>query len=261
MLNGTPRPDVLTRARELRDGGSSYEAIARVLQAEQYPTLRGGKWVARGALALLKAPHPHSAFLVPCAECGQMTSSKYGICHRTPCVAAYLRLSTEPQRKRHPTKPCESCGQPTTSVLGICGRLTCRNARRRRERTAQKGAPSVYALWFPSPFILKVGFSKNTTVSIIAASARIRARRRGWDTQGSRCIWQQPGDTRTEAWMQATLAFRWQSGYRETSGRICEWFQVADLTAEEIAGVLDSIYEMVPADLVGGVPLEAEAVS
>ena len=61
--------------------------------------------------------------------------------------------------------------------------------------------------------------------------------------------------------MQATLSFRWKPAYEQKCDRLCEWFYVPDLTEEEIAGVLDGIYEAVPADLVGGVPPTAEAVS
>jgi hypothetical protein len=116
-------------------------------------------------------------------------------------------------------------------------------------RAGQKGAPSVYAVWFPAPLILKIGFSKNTTDSIFEGSARRRARNRSWDVEGSRCIWKQPGDTRTEAWMQATLAFRWLPAYRETSGRISEWFSVPGfLTADEVVTVLGGLYRLVPPD-------------
>src|ERR1035441_9061477 len=66
----------------------------------------------------------------------------------------------------------------------------------------------------------------------------------------SRCVWKYPGDTRTEAWMQSTLAFRWRAAFEQKHSRICEWFLVPDLTEAEIVGVLDGIYGLVPADMV-----------
>src|SRR5690348_7454355 len=139
MSNGTARLDVLTRARGLRDDGLSYEAIARMLQAEGYPTQRGGKWNARGASSLLNGPHPHAAFLVPCSVCGDLTASKYGVCHDRPeCRRVYANTSYEVLRQKVPRVPCGACGRPTKSDLGICGRLSCRNERMRLVRAAQK---------------------------------------------------------------------------------------------------------------------------
>jgi Recombinase len=251
MPDVTPRPDVLARATELHASGASFEKIARALQAEGYPTPRGGTWSASAAWRLLKISHPHSAVLAPCSVCGDLTASKYGVCHDGPeCRRVYASVSTARERKNHPRKPCTSCGQLTTSVYGVCSRPSCVNERMRIFLADQKGAPSVYAVWFPSPCILKIGFSLNVTDSIFVNSARRRARVRNWDDGGSRCIWRKPGDTRTEAWMQATLAFRWQSAYRETSGRICEWFSVPRiLTVDEVVTALDGLYRIVPPDL------------
>jgi hypothetical protein len=122
-----------------------------------------------------------------------------------------------------------------------------------RYHRKQKGAPSVYGVWFPSPQVLKVGFTLNTSSARFVGSARPRAELRGWDTEGSSCIWRVAGDTRVEAWMQATLAFRWRRTY-ERGTRLCEWFLVPGLTEEEIAGVLDEVYGLVPVDLVDGTP-------
>jgi hypothetical protein len=126
-----------------------------------------------------------------------------------------------------------------------------RNEIVRRQRQRQKGEPSVYAVRFPAPGVLKVGFTTDTQDSIFVGVARTRAKRRGWEPEGSSCIWKQPGDLRTEAWMQATLAFRWRPAFEQVHSRICEWFSVPDLLEEEIAGALDSIYRVLPADLTG----------
>jgi hypothetical protein len=69
------------------------------------------------------------------------------------------------------------------------------------------------------------------------------------DGGDGRCIWKRPGDTRTEAWIQSTLAFRWLSPFKATDGRLCEWFTVPRLAVEEITEVLDGIYRLVPPDL------------
>lgn len=253
MINATARPDVLARARELQASGASLNAIARVLQAEKYPTLRGGSWYAQQVKNLFNSRRPSSAFLVPCTACGRLTSSKYGICHRPPCRRAYVNLSREILKPRVPTVPCESCGRPTRSaLLPVCGRLSCRNERMRLVRADQKGTTSVYAVWFPVPCILKIGFSSSTADTVFESSARVRAKNRDWDIKGSRCIWKQPGDMRTEAWMQATLAFRWHPAFSQKYSRICEWFSVpAILVVDEVVAVLAGIYRLVPADLRG----------
>jgi len=250
MLNATARPDVLARTRELRAGGASFETMARALQAEGYPTPRGGTWSASATWRLLNIRHPHAAFLAPCSVCGDLTASKWGVCHDRPeCVRVYLSVSTEHKKKRHPTKPCTSCGQPTTSVLGVCSRLPCRNEHARLEHAAHSDGSSVYAVWFPCPRILKIGFSTSTANSVFVSAARGRAKRRDWDIGGSCCIWKQPGDTRTEAWMQATLAFRWPHAFEQKLSRICEWFSVpAILTVDEVVTALAGVYRLVPAD-------------
>jgi len=95
-----------------------------------------------------------------------------------------------------------------------------------------------------------VGFTADRNDSIFVHSARTRAGRRSWDIDGARCIWKQPGDMRTEAWIQATLSFRWQAAFEQKHDRLCEWFYVPDLSEEEITGVLDKVYGLVPADVV-----------
>ena len=52
--------------------------------------------------------------------------------------------------------------------------------------------------------------------------------------------------------MQATLAFRWHPAFEQRYLQLCEWFQVPVLSEEEIIGVIDGIYKLVPADLTGG---------
>lgn len=116
----------------------------------------------------------------------------------------------------------------------------------------------MYAVWFPSARVLKVGFTEHANVGIFLSAARNRAKKRGWATGDSACIWQQPGDTRTEAWMQASLAFRWRPPFDQKFNRVCEWFRVPDLGETGIAAVLDEVYGLVPVDLSLDVPYETE---
>jgi hypothetical protein len=163
--------------------------------------------------------------------------------------------------------PCPLCGLPTTSALGVCNRLgtPCRREYQRRERALfkerrnrnvrryyrkQRGVHLVYAVWLPAAGILKVGFTLNKNSSIFAGNARRSATKRGYDTDGSCCIWHQDGDTRVEAWMQASLAFRWRRAY-EKGNRICEWFLVPGLAEDEMVKVLDEVYGLMPPDLTG----------
>lgn len=257
MPEAMPHPDVLTRARELRDSGATFVAIAAALQAEQYPTGRGARWNGTSAFSLLTVRHPHAAFLAPCTVCGDLTSSKYGICVATPaCNRAYQRQRWAALRPEDTStsKPCTSCGRPTVAEGGVCARPSCWNAYQRERTASQGGGSSVYAVWLPSPRILKLGFSAYTASSKVVCGVRGRAKERNWDTAGDRCIWMQPGDTRTEAWMQATLAFRWRAAFEEKGGRICEWFAVPELTVKEITEVVDGIYRLVPPDLVTEAP-------
>lgn len=113
----------------------------------------------------------------------------------------------------------------------------------------------MYAIWFPVAQGLKVGFTTETIDSIFVRMARRRAARRGWDTGGCRCIWRQPGDLRTEAWMQATLAFRWAAAFEQRDSRISEWFRIFGHADEEVVKVLDAVYELVPADVTTEPPL------
>jgi hypothetical protein len=179
----------------------------------------------------------------PCSMCGRPTASPLPVCSRPGgCRTESARLRANEARRAE-------LGSKTRRVPATRER---RNERIRRHRQLQKGILSVYAVWFPSPRVLKVGFTTDTQNSIFTGVARTRAKRRSWDTEGASCIWRQPGDTRTEAWMQATLAFRWPPAFEQKHNRICEWFRVPDLTEGAIAAVLGEIYGQVPADLAGG---------
>ena len=219
----------------------------------------------------------------PCSLCGLPTRSRYSVCNRPgKCRAEGKRLSREalaqglasPCRGLAAEHPCSICGRPTRSSFPMCARIDTRcsveyqratdasrkgdwrnggegrNAAVRRRRQEQKGEPSVYAIWFPIPQGLKVGFTTDTVESLFVRQARRRAVRRGWDHGGSRCIWRQPGDLRTEAWIQSTLSFRWAAAFEQRDSRICEWFQVPGLTEAKLGAALDEVYGLVPADMV-----------
>lgn len=89
MRDDTARLDVLTRARDLRGGGASYEAIAALLSTEGYPTARGGQWASQSVWRLLNRKQPNAARLVTCDCCGQLTAAKDGVCARRACKRAY----------------------------------------------------------------------------------------------------------------------------------------------------------------------------
>jgi hypothetical protein len=221
----------------------------------------------------------------PCLVCGAPTSSALGVCRRTPaCTAECSRLMRQqyPERRNEyvrryraklakperpqglkkpepvirPAHPCASCGRPTRSASPVCSRSPCVNEYRRLERVGQQRfrASFVYGVWFPAAHVLKVGFTSHVTDSPFVCSARTRAERRKWETAGSGRIWKQPGDLRTEAWMQATLAFRWEPPFEQKQGRLCEWFAVPGLTGREVAAVLDEMYQLVPVPLARSTP-------
>ena len=79
----------------------------------------------------------------PCKVCGQLTTSKYGICDRTrACRTATqaLRRGTEPSP---PTQysPCEVCGTPTRSKYGVCQKPgPCKREFNRRQYVANAEA-------------------------------------------------------------------------------------------------------------------------
>lgn len=216
----------------------------------------------------------------PCLVCGEPTTAPVQVCQRTrACAREYKRLEyqrdsqpflarTKRWRQKQPrpgklarfplrppplAKPCTSCGQPTASALGICSAPSCINEHRRLERTAQRqdDKPSVYAVWFPASRVLKVGFTAHKTDSLFVSTARTKAKRRGWNIESAGCIWKRPGDLRTEAWMQSTLAFRWHPAFEQKQSRICEWFEVPLMSDGQLMEVLDEIYGLVPVDLAG----------
>ena len=161
--------------------------------------------------------------------CGLQTRSRYPMCNRPgKCRYEVKRLGPTLDKSRR------------NEVV--------RRYRASRQRTS---VPAVYAVWFPSAQVLKVGFTTYTNDSPFVAVARGKAKRRGWDIKDSRCIWKRPGDERTEAWMQVTLAFRWPAAFDQKHSRICEWFRMPVLTEAEISAVLDEIYARVPDDLAG----------
>lgn len=120
--------------------------------------------------------------------------------------------------------------------------------RRYRARRVRERQLSVYAVWFPVPRVLKVGFTSHKINSPFVGVARTKAGRQGLDTEGSSCIWKQSGDERTEAWIQSTLAFRWYPALEQQHSRICEWFSVPGLTEAEVVAMLDAVYGLAPPD-------------
>ena len=232
----SPRTDVAVRASELRDSGASLSATARALEDEGYLTGRSGPWTRMKVHDLLKSPLT-AGRVAPCTSCGLPTRSKYGVCGRFSCRNEYSRLA----EIANPRKPHAK---------------EVRNERLKGYRRAQKGPPAVYGVWFPASGVLKVGFTTSTQHSIFVHWARRRAKRHDMDTAGTRCIWYRPGDMKVEAWMQATLAFKWQPVYERRTNTICEWFYVPGLTSAEITDGLDGTYELLPVDSVG-TPLAA----
>lgn len=117
----------------------------------------------------------------------------------------------------------------------------------------------MYAVWFPASGVLKTGFTEHAQ-NYFLSTARNRARRHGWEAADGCCIWKRPGDTRTEAWMQATLSFRWWPALSQAQNRICEWLKVPGLPEGEIVGILDEVYRLVPADVRGDGLIGGEAL-
>lgn len=219
MSDSTARSAVLARVHELHDSGVSLRGTARMLQAEGYQTMRGGTWTGQAVQGLLKSPLLLAG--TPCSLCERRTTAKGGVCARLSCRPGYIQKA------------------PSKEV---------RNERVRRGRSIQRGAPSVYAVWFPLPRILKTGFTEHSQPSIFSSAARQKATRRGWDTTGATCIWRRPGDTRTEAWMQASLAFRWWPAFEQKHNRVCEWVSIPDLSEAEVVAALTDLYQQVPPD-------------
>lgn len=247
MTEATPRPDAVTRARELRDAEVPVGRIAEMLQSEGYLTVRGGPWTRRSVSWMLNSSAARSFVEAPCLSCGRPTASTVGVCARPSCVAEYYRR----MQQQAPPKPYRPVAD-TPEARGA------RNNAVRRSRQAQKGELSVYAVWFPKPQVLKVGFTGHTQNSIFVSVARRKAPKYGWDIRESSCIWKQPGDVRTEAWMQATLSFRWWPAFDQKHNRICEWLKVPGLPEKEIVGTLDEVYRLVPNDVRGDGPRDGD---
>jgi hypothetical protein len=129
---------------------------------------------------------------------------------------------------------------------------------RQYRQRARQGGPAVYGILFPAVAVLKVGLTTTESPAIYVGIARRGARNRGWDPRGSSCIWKNPGDVRTEAWIQATLAFRWPGAFTKYQNRLCEWFDISGLTPEVIIATLDEVYQGVPAD---HVPIERRSTT
>lgn len=75
---------------------------------------------------------------VPCAACGLPTTSRFGICRRTPdCRAYYARRRTNGViTPPPPVIRCKVCGEPTKSKYRICRRSPqCLAARQNMRRT------------------------------------------------------------------------------------------------------------------------------
>lgn len=198
-----------------------------------------------------------------CSLCGQPTRSKYPVCGRhNECQAEYVRLAQAEGRKTEAAKERQRRylqGDTFKEHAKTDEYREHRNSATRRHRQNQKGEPSVYAVWLPSPQILKVGFTIHTNNSIFVSVARTRGGARGFDTTGISCIWRKPGDTRAESWIQATLAFRWRPAYEQKHNRICEWFGVSGLAAEGVIETLDEVYGLMPPDLIQRADHEVEA--
>lgn len=114
-------------------------------------------------------------------------------------------------------------------------------------RRGQKVSPFLYAVWFPSPGVLKIGTTTNRVQAIYVNAVRQGARARGWDTEGSARIWHEPGDERAEAFIQASLAFEWPGACTGRQLRLSEWFR-PDVDLETIVSRLAEVYKRVPPD-------------
>ena len=165
--------------------------------------------------------------LKECVLCGSPTRSRFAVCNRegTPCRAEYQRLWNQQQDKAR------------------------RNEVARRYRHSQKTDPAVYAILFPAPAVLKVGLTTHSSSALYLGTARQGAKRRGLEIAGSSVIWKQPGDVRAEAWLQATLSFRWPGAFGKYQNRICEWFDVSGVPETEIRSTIASTYLDLPTDL------------
>lgn len=101
--------------------------------------------------------------------------------------------------------------------------------------------PSVYAVYFPSAGLLKVGY---TTWKTYVHNARRTGRERFGAADGE-SIWRRPGDQRTEAFVQSHLAYQFtQPPSNDT--RMSEWFWVGSQMPFALAHRLDNILATIP---------------
>lgn len=110
-------------------------------------------------------------------------------------------------------------------------------------------APFCYAVFFPEPGIVKIGCTTNRSAPIYVSAARQAARARGWDADGAVRIWHEPGDERTEAFIQASLSFEWPGARTGRQLRLSEWFRPG-VPVDVITTRLAEVYRRVPPDLV-----------
>lgn len=107
----------------------------------------------------------------------------------------------------------------------------------------------IYAVHFPKAGVVKIGCSGNRSASVYVSAARQGARSRGWITEDSQRIWHEPGDERTEAFIQASPAFEWPGACTGRQLRLSEWFKPG-VPVEAVTARLSDIYRRVPPDLV-----------
>lgn len=120
---------------------------------------------------------------------------------------------------------------------------------RGRPRHGHAVSPFCYAVWFPAPAVLKVGCTTNRSAAVYTSAARQGARKRGWDTEGAARIWHEPGDERTEAYIQATLAFEWPGACTGRQLRLSEWFRPG-VPVEQVVSRLADVFRRVPPDVI-----------
>jgi hypothetical protein len=65
---------------------------------------------------------------------------------------------------------------------------------------------------------------------------------------GSERVWHEPGDVRTEAFVQASVSFEWPNAIKGRQNRIGEWFHPS-VPVEQVITRLAEVYRRVPPDL------------
>jgi hypothetical protein len=149
--------------------------------------------------------------------------------------------------KRHGISKARTCLKCETEFearkysINFCSSY-CRSAYYRQPFDAEKNKlsePSVYAVYFRSVGLLKVGYA---TQKHYLGAARAKGREVFGADDGER-IWLRPGDYRHESYIQSVLAFRYPQPNHENR-RICEWFRVGDMEISRLAAELDRILTM-----------------